>query len=62
MTFDFTYDTETEEIHIIYDNYLVLKAAIENSGVVFQNFDRIDDEGIEAILKNLCRQTFNLFT
>ena len=62
MNFDFTYDTEAEEIHIIYDNYLVLKATAENNGVVFQNFDKIDDEGIEAVLKNLCRQTFNLFT
>jgi hypothetical protein len=62
MNFDFTYDGETEEINIIYDNQLALKAFMENNRCVFQNFSKIEDENVEALLKNLCKQTFHIFT
>jgi hypothetical protein len=62
MTFEFTYDTEAEEIHIVYDNSIVLKASMENDKYSFQQFDRINDEQIESVLKNLCKQTFQIFT
>lgn len=62
MTFEFTYDTEAEEIHIVYDNSAVLKASMENDKFTFQNFDRVNDEEIESVLKALCKQTFQIFT
>jgi hypothetical protein len=62
MTFEFTYDTESEEIHIVYDNFVVLKASQENNKYTFHNFEKIEDEEVEAVLKNLCKQTFSIFT
>jgi hypothetical protein len=62
MTFEFTYDTESEEIHIVYDNFVVLKASQENNKYAFHNFEKIEDEEVETVLKNLCKQTFSIFT
>jgi hypothetical protein len=62
MTFEFTYDTEAEEIHIVYDNSIVLKASMENDKYAFQGFERVNDDQIESVLKTLCRQTFQIFT
>jgi len=62
MTFEFTYDTETEEIHIIYDNSVALKASQENGYCTFYNFEKIDDEEIENVLKKLCVQAYSIFT
>jgi hypothetical protein len=62
MTFEFNYDTETEEIHIIYENYVALKATQEDGYCAFYNFEKIEDAEVEAILKKLCVQAFNIFT
>jgi hypothetical protein len=41
---------------------VVLKASQENNKYTFHNFEKIEDEEVEAVLKNLCKQTFSIFT
>lgn len=62
MNFEFNYDPESEEIHIIFDNCISLRAVQENGKIVYTNFNRIDDEDIEKLLKTLCVQTFMVLT
>jgi hypothetical protein len=62
MTFEFNYDPESEEISIIYDNYAPLKAYVDNGKLRFFHFEKIEDEDIENLLKNLCKHTFDVLT
>lgn len=59
MTFEFDYNTETEQITIVYDGSFVLNARFDNEKPVFKNFDKIQDEEIEHILKNLCKNMYS---
>jgi hypothetical protein len=59
MTFEFEYDTETDQITIVYDGSCVLKVDFDDSRPVFRNFEKVGDEEIENILKNLCRSAHN---
>jgi len=61
VTFEFTYDDEAEEITIIYDNSTILKASSEDGDASFRHFSKIDDEDVEHILKNLCKQVLKLY-
>jgi hypothetical protein len=60
MTFEFDYNTDTDRITITYDGTHVLSADYDGEKVTFKNFDRVDDEGMETVLKNLCRATYNV--
>lgn len=60
MTFEFDYDQDTDQITIIYDGACVLKADFDGERPTFRNFDKVGDEEIELILKNLCRAAFNV--
>lgn len=60
MTFEFDYNTDTEQITIVYDGVFVLKAEFDGEKVSFKNFSKLQDEEVEALLKNLCRSAFNL--
>ena len=59
MRFEFDYDIEIDQITIVYDGAFTLTASYDGSQVSFKNFDRLDDEDLENILKNLCRSAFN---
>jgi hypothetical protein len=58
MTFEFDYNTETEQITIVYDGSFVLSADFDGERPVFKNFDKIQDEEIEQILKSLCKNMY----
>lgn len=60
MTFEFNYDTDTDEIAIIYEGSFVLKAEFDGERLIFKNFDRIKDDEIETMLRNLCKTAFNV--
>jgi hypothetical protein len=60
MTFEFDYNTETDQITIVYDGSYVLKADFDGERISFKNFDKVQDEAIENILKNLCRAAYNV--
>ena len=60
MTFEFDYDTETDQITIVYDGQFVLKADFDGERPIFRNFDKVNDEGVELMLKNLCRASYSL--
>jgi hypothetical protein len=60
MRFEFDYDDETDQITIVYDGVFVLKADFDGDRPVFKNFDRLQDEEIEAMLKNLCRTAYEV--
>jgi hypothetical protein len=62
MTFEFNYDPESEEVHITVDNSITCRAFQQNGKIVFVNFSNIDDEDMEGLLKNLCKETFHMFT
>jgi hypothetical protein len=62
MTFEFNYDPEAEEINIVYDNYIYMKADTDNGKIRYFNFGKIEDEEVEKLLKDLCKQTFNIWT
>jgi len=62
MTFEFNYDPESEEISIIYDNYASLKADKDGGKIRYFNFEKVEDEDIEILLKGLCKQTFEILT
>jgi hypothetical protein len=59
MTFEFDYNTETEQITIVYDGSFVLNAQFDSEKPVFKNFDKIQDEEIEHILKSLCKNMYS---
>jgi hypothetical protein len=59
MRFEFDYDIEIDQITIVYDGAFTLTASYDGSQVSFKNFDRLDDEDLENILKNLCRAAFS---
>ena len=60
MTFEFDYNIETDQITIVYDGTYVLKADFDGERVSFKNFDKVQDDGVENMLKNLCRATYNV--
>lgn len=60
MRFEFDYDIETDQITIVYDGAFTLTADFDGSDVVFKHFEKIDDEQLENILKNLCRDAFSV--
>lgn len=60
MTFEFDYNTDTDEITIVYDGTCVLKSYYDGEKVTFKNFEKLKDEEIEVLLKNLCRQTYDV--
>lgn len=60
MTFDFDYDTETDQITIVYDGSFVLKVDFDGECPIFRNFEKIGDEDLENILKSLCRSAYNV--
>ena len=62
MTFEFDYNTDTDEISIIYEGSFVLKAEFDGERVSFKNFDKVKDDEIEAMLKNLCKAAFNILS
>lgn len=59
MTFEFDYNTDTDRITIVYDGSCVVTADYDGERVIFHHFDKIDDENVEKILKNLCKDFFN---
>jgi hypothetical protein len=59
MTFEFDYDTATDRITIVYDGAFVLTVDFDGEKPSFKNFDKLDDEEIEIMLKNLCRAAYN---
>lgn len=60
MRFEFDYDIETDQITIVYDGAFTLTANYDGEEVTFKHFDRLDDEQLEQILKNLCRSAFGV--
>jgi hypothetical protein len=60
MTFEFDYNLDTDEITIVYDGSCVLKAEFDGERPTFRNFDKVKDEDVENMLKNLCRAAYNL--
>jgi hypothetical protein len=60
MTFEFEYNTDTDQITIVYDGSCVLKVDFDGERPIFRNFNKIQDEEIELMLKNLCRNAYNV--
>jgi len=60
MTFEFDYNTDTDEITIVYDGACVLKSMFDGERVVFKNFEKLKDDEIEGMLKRLCREAFDV--
>jgi uncharacterized lipoprotein YehR (DUF1307 family) len=60
MTFEFDYNTDTDEITIVYDGACVLKSTFDGEKVTFKNFEKLKDEEIEGMLKRLCREAFDV--
>ena len=59
MTFEFDYNTDTEQITIVYDGSSVLKASYDADKFVFSNFDKIGDDEMEVLLKSFCKAVLN---
>ena len=60
MTFEFDYNTDTDQITIVYDGSCVLKVDFDGERPIFHNFDKVDDEDMEQLLKNLCRSAYDV--
>ena len=60
MTFEFDYNTDTDQITIVYDGTCVVTANYDGSRISFKHFDKIDDEDIEKLLKDLCRAAYGV--
>lgn len=60
MTFEFDYNLDTDEISIVYEGSFVLKSEFDGERPIFRNFEKINDEEIETMLKNLCRTAFDV--
>jgi len=62
MTFEFDYNTDTDQITIVYDGVCVLTSDFDGEKTTFRNFEKIGDEEVEHMLKNLCRAAYNVLT
>jgi len=60
MTFEFDYDPDTDQITIVYDGSCVLKVDFDGERPIFRNFDKVQDEEIENMLRNLCKAAYNV--
>jgi hypothetical protein len=60
MTFEFDYDTATDRITIVYDGAFVLTADFDGERPSFKNFDKVNDEEVENMLRSLCRNAYNV--
>jgi hypothetical protein len=60
MIFEFDYNTDAEQITIVYEGSCVLIASFDGEKLVFKNFDRVNDDDIENMLKNLCKAAFEV--
>jgi hypothetical protein len=60
MRFEFDYDTDTDQITIVYDGVFVLKVDFDGERPIYRNFDKLQDEEIEAVLKNLCKAAYGV--
>jgi hypothetical protein len=59
MTFEFDYNTDTEQITIVYEGSSVLKASYDEGKFVFSKFEKIGDDEMEILLKNFCKAVLN---
>jgi predicted phosphoribosyltransferase len=60
MTFEFEYDNEAEQMTIIYDSSIVLKVFFDEGKPVYKNFNKIQDEEVENLLKKFCKDVYAL--
>jgi len=60
MTFEFDYNTDTDEITIFYDGSFVVSAEYDGEVVTFHNFSKIEDEAIAKLLKSFCREVYKV--
>lgn len=60
MTFEFEYDNEAEQMTIIYDSSIVLKVFFDEGKPAYKNFNKIQDEEVENLLKKLCKDVYAL--
>jgi predicted phosphoribosyltransferase len=60
MTFEFDYNTDTDQITIVYDGACVLSSDFDGEKATFRNFEKIGDDEVESMLKNLCRAAYNV--
>jgi hypothetical protein len=58
MNFEFDYNTDTEQITIVYDGSCVITATFDGDKTHFKGFDKVDDEEVIKILKSLCKDVF----
>jgi hypothetical protein len=54
MTFEFDYNTDTDQITIVYDGSCVLRVDFDDADPIFHNFSKLPDDNIENLLKNFC--------
>lgn len=58
MTFEFDYNQDTDQITIVYDGSCVLKVDFDGEKPKYHNFEKLKDEDVEILLKNLCKSVY----
>ncbi|NBS41049.1 hypothetical protein EBS80_00115 [bacterium] len=56
MTLDISLDAEAEEVDVVLNNQIVLRASKDSNGrVVFgRNFSRVEDDALADLIKHVC--------
>ena len=62
MCFEFDYNADSEEITIIYDGSCVLRVDFDGEEPTFHNFNKVEDEDVEILLKKFCRQVYSVLS
>ena len=60
MDLNFSIDLDSQEIHIVVDNGLHVKAIKDDNEIKYVNFKRIDNEDLQDKLKHVCATLFTL--
>lgn len=62
MTLDFSLDDDSEEVDVVLDNQIVLRASRDLNGrVVFgKNFSKIDDDELAQLVRFTCEKLLAL--
>lgn len=62
MTIDFSLDDDSEEVDVVLNNQIVLRASRDLNGrVVFgKNFSRIDDDELAQLIRSTCEKLLAL--
>lgn len=55
MDLTFNIDFDAAEVYVIVDNHITVSVTQDGDEYTYKNFDRLDDDTVQAKLKTVCK-------